>query len=159
MQATIISTVTTSDFSANSLILCHFSLIFIYCYCYCYFFLLSGQKNRGSMDRVHIGCPWTRSKRGVYGPGVHVLSSPERMLYSVTTDNQYLSWTLHFTWFYQTQISCKHCNCQLPITVAIGRRTSDWALYVINFICDKLASICPPSSVWNFTLMKADGGN
>ena len=27
----------------------------------CYFFLFSGQKNRGSMDRVHRGGPWTGS--------------------------------------------------------------------------------------------------
>ena len=28
------------------------------------------------MDPVHEGGPWTRSKEGVHGPGVHVLSSP-----------------------------------------------------------------------------------
>ena len=28
------------------------------------------------MDLVHEGVPWTRSKEGVHGPGVHVLSSP-----------------------------------------------------------------------------------
>ena len=33
--------------------------------------------DRGSMDRVHESGPWTRSKEGVHGPLVHVLSSPE----------------------------------------------------------------------------------
>ena len=28
------------------------------------------------MDPVYEGGPWTRSKEGVHGPGVHVLSSP-----------------------------------------------------------------------------------
>ena len=31
---------------------------------------------RGSMDPVHESGPWTRSKEGVHGPLVHVLSSP-----------------------------------------------------------------------------------
>ena len=31
---------------------------------------------RGSMDPVHESSPWTRSKVGVHGPLVHVLSSP-----------------------------------------------------------------------------------
>ena len=31
---------------------------------------------RGSMDAVHESSPWTRSKVGVHGPLVHVLSSP-----------------------------------------------------------------------------------
>ena len=31
---------------------------------------------RGSMDPVHESGPWTRSKVGVHGPLVHVLSSP-----------------------------------------------------------------------------------
>ena len=30
------------------------------------------------MDPVYEGGPWTRSKEGVHGPGVHVLSSPYR---------------------------------------------------------------------------------
>ena len=30
----------------------------------------------GSMDPVHDSGPWTRSKVGVHGPLVHVLSSP-----------------------------------------------------------------------------------
>ena len=30
----------------------------------------------GSMDPVHESGPWTRSKEGVHGPLVHVLSSP-----------------------------------------------------------------------------------
>ena len=30
----------------------------------------------GSMDPVHESGPWTRSKQGVHGPLVHVLSSP-----------------------------------------------------------------------------------
>ena len=29
------------------------------------------------MDPVYEGGPWTRSKEGVHGPGVHVLSSPD----------------------------------------------------------------------------------
>ena len=33
-------------------------------------------KNRGSMDPVYEGGPWTRSKEGVHLPGVHDLSSP-----------------------------------------------------------------------------------
>ena len=33
--------------------------------------------DRGSMDPVHESGPWTRSKVGVHGPLVHVLSSPE----------------------------------------------------------------------------------
>ena len=32
--------------------------------------------DRGSMDPVHTSGPWTRSKEGVHGPLVHVLSSP-----------------------------------------------------------------------------------
>ena len=32
--------------------------------------------DRGSMDPVHESGPWTRSKVGVHGPLVHVLSSP-----------------------------------------------------------------------------------
>ena len=32
---------------------------------------------RGSMDPVHESSPWTRSKVGVHGPLVHVLSSPD----------------------------------------------------------------------------------
>ena len=31
--------------------------------------------DRGSMDPVHESGPWTRSKEGVHGPLVHVLSS------------------------------------------------------------------------------------
>ena len=34
--------------------------------------------DRGSMDLVHESGPWTRSKEGVHGPLVHVLSSPVR---------------------------------------------------------------------------------
>ena len=33
--------------------------------------------DRGSMDPVHESGPWTRSKVGVHGPLVHVLSSPD----------------------------------------------------------------------------------
>ena len=32
--------------------------------------------DRGSMDPVDENGPWTRSKEGVHGPLVHVLSSP-----------------------------------------------------------------------------------
>ena len=32
--------------------------------------------DRGSIDPVHESGPWTRSKVGVRGPLVHVLSSP-----------------------------------------------------------------------------------
>ena len=32
--------------------------------------------DRGSMDPVHESGPWPRSKVGVHGPLVHVLSSP-----------------------------------------------------------------------------------
>ena len=32
--------------------------------------------DRGSIDPVHESGPWTRSKVGVHGPLVHVLSSP-----------------------------------------------------------------------------------
>ena len=35
--------------------------------------------DRGSMDPVHESGPWTGSKVGVHGPGVHVLSSPMQM--------------------------------------------------------------------------------
>ena len=31
------------------------------------------------MDPVYEGGPWTRSKEGVHGPGVHVLSSPNAL--------------------------------------------------------------------------------
>ena len=66
----------------------------IACYCCCFFnlifalflFLFSSHylkkvsmdpvHNRGSMDPVHESGPWTRSKVGVHGPLVHVLSSP-----------------------------------------------------------------------------------
>ena len=34
--------------------------------------------DRGSMDPVHESGPWTRSKEGVHGPLVHILSSPGR---------------------------------------------------------------------------------
>ena len=37
--------------------------------------------DRGSMDPVHENGPWTRSKDGVHGPLVHVLSSPVERLY------------------------------------------------------------------------------
>ena len=33
-------------------------------------------QDRGSMDPVHESGLWTRSKEGVHGPLVHVLSSP-----------------------------------------------------------------------------------
>ena len=33
--------------------------------------------DRGSMDPVHESGPWIRSKVGVHGPLVHVLSSPK----------------------------------------------------------------------------------
>ena len=33
--------------------------------------------DRGSMDPVHQSGPWIRSKEGVHGPLVHVLSSPK----------------------------------------------------------------------------------
>ena len=33
--------------------------------------------DRGSMDPVHESGPWTRSKVGVHGPVVHVLSLPD----------------------------------------------------------------------------------
>ena len=33
--------------------------------------------DRGSMDPVHESGPWTRSKEGVHGPLVPVLSSPQ----------------------------------------------------------------------------------
>ena len=36
--------------------------------------------DRGSMDLVHESGPWTRSKVGVHGPLVHVLSSPYSIL-------------------------------------------------------------------------------
>ena len=36
--------------------------------------------DRGSMDPVHESGPWTRSKVGVHGPLVHVLSSPHSFL-------------------------------------------------------------------------------
>ena len=32
--------------------------------------------DKASMDSVHENGPWTRSKEGVHGPLVHVLSSP-----------------------------------------------------------------------------------
>ena len=32
----------------------------------------------GSMDPVHESGPWTRTKEGVHGPLVHVLSSPTK---------------------------------------------------------------------------------
>ena len=39
--------------------------------------------DRGSMDLVHEIGPWTRSKEGVHGPLVHVLSSPDESLFIV----------------------------------------------------------------------------
>ena len=39
--------------------------------------------DRGSMDPVHENGPWTRSKEGVHGPLVHVLSSPDESLFTV----------------------------------------------------------------------------
>ena len=38
---------------------------------------------RGSMDPFHESGPWTRSKVGVHGPLVHVLSSPGAACVSV----------------------------------------------------------------------------
>ena len=38
--------------------------------------------DRGSMDLVHESGPWTRSKEGVHGPLVHVLSSPSSPIFS-----------------------------------------------------------------------------
>ena len=43
------------------------------------------------MDLVHEGGPWTRSKEGVHGPGVHVLSSPvPRILVNLHPDKTLL---------------------------------------------------------------------
>ena len=47
--------------------------------------------DRGSMDPVHESGPWTRSKVGVHGPLVHVLSSPREMCVSKSTGLAY-SW-------------------------------------------------------------------
>ena len=38
------------------------------------------------MDPVYEGGPWTRSKEGVHGPGVHVLSSPSKLFFSFYYD-------------------------------------------------------------------------
>ena len=38
--------------------------------------------DRGSMDPVHENGPKTRSKEGVHGPLVHVLSSPRQSRYN-----------------------------------------------------------------------------
>ena len=40
--------------------------------------------DRGSMDPVHESGPWTRSKVGVHGPLVHVLSSPVKTVIPVS---------------------------------------------------------------------------
>ena len=40
---------------------------------------------RGSMDPVHESSPWTRSKVGVHGPLVHVLSSPSDEAFQLIT--------------------------------------------------------------------------
>ena len=40
--------------------------------------------DRGSMDPVHENGPWTRSKEGVHGPLVHVLSSTVFYNYIIT---------------------------------------------------------------------------
>ena len=57
----------------------------ISCYCCCFFNLIfalflflfsSHYLKKVSMDPVHESGPWTRSKVGVHGPLVHVLSSP-----------------------------------------------------------------------------------
>ena len=43
--------------------------------------------DRGSMDPVHESGPWTRSKKGVHGPLVHVLSSPSCIpLWNIATN-------------------------------------------------------------------------
>ena len=39
--------------------------------------------DRGSTDPVHESGPWTRSKVGVHGPLVHVLSSPLKNGFSI----------------------------------------------------------------------------
>ena len=39
-----------------------------------------------SMDRVHESGPWTRSKVGVHGPLVHVLSSPPARIWLALID-------------------------------------------------------------------------
>ena len=42
--------------------------------------------DRGSMDPVHKSGPWPRSKEGVHGPLVHVLSSSVIFGLSIRTD-------------------------------------------------------------------------
>ena len=42
--------------------------------------------DRGSMDPVHESGPWTRSKVGVHGPLVHVLSSPAKTRFNANSD-------------------------------------------------------------------------
>ena len=44
--------------------------------------------DRGSMDPVHESGPWTRSKEGVHGPLVHVLSSPAQVRSSSCQTNR-----------------------------------------------------------------------
>ena len=46
-------------------------------------------QDRGSMDPVHESGPWTRSKVGVHGPLVHVLSSPRKKSLIVEVKSQY----------------------------------------------------------------------
>ena len=52
--------------------------------------------DRGSMDPVHESGPWNRSKEGVHGPLVHVLSSPELQRYCS-----------YFAAFLSRQLRCK----------------------------------------------------
>ena len=51
--------------------------------------------DRGSMDLVHESGPWTRSKEGVHGPLVHVLSSPTKNL---VAENDFDIFTDSETW-------------------------------------------------------------
>ena len=64
------------------LLLLFFNLIFFHYFCFCSFLIIKKKlsmdpvHDRGSVDPVHESGPWTRSKVGVHGPLVHVLSSP-----------------------------------------------------------------------------------
>ena len=53
--------------------------------------------DRGSMDLVHESGPWTRSKEGVHGSLVHVLSSP---LFNSTSYMHFFQSTMALGFYY-----------------------------------------------------------
>ena len=70
--------------------------------------------DRGSMDPVHESGPWTRSKEGVHGPLVHVLSSPISCSFDFLSMKFQIFCVVWAIWLLTLNISSEtpvhHCN-------------------------------------------------